>query len=97
MLVVRVENVDAIVALTLDDRPRRRVTIDADQHGWRIERKRDGRGNGEPRSRLFERRKLLGLGRDLSKRHGHCATLARSEVSRLAESTITPSQNRLAQ
>ena len=47
--------------------------------------------------RLFERRELLGLGRDLSKRHRHCATLARSEVSRLAESTMTPSQNTPAQ
>src|SRR5208282_41514 len=38
----------------------------------------------------------LRLGRDLSERHGHCATLARSEVRRLAERTIRPSQNTLA-
>ncbi len=115
ILVARVEDVDAIMALALDDGPGRRVAIDADQHGRRIERERDRGSGGEARSdfsrtgrdhadaademphRLFERRELLGLGRDLSKRHRHCATLARSEVSRLAESTTTPSQKTLAQ
>src|ERR1700691_4661365 len=115
MLMTPVENVDAIVALALDHRPRRRIAIDTDQHGRRIERKRDRRGHGEAGSRLsgtggdhahpaaqmahtlFERGKLLGLRGYWSKRHGHCAILARSEVSRLTESTITPSQKTLAQ
>jgi len=112
--VAGVENVDAIVALAPDDRPRRSVAIDADQHGWRVERERDCRGNREPGSGLagtsgdhadpsdemshcvFESRDW-DRGRDLSKRHRHWATLALSEVRRLAETAITPIQKTLAQ
>ena len=115
VLMARIQNVDAIVPLALDDGPGRSIAIDADQHGRRIERQRDRGSNGQPRSRfsgagcdhahaademphrILERRRQRGLREDLSKRHRHCATLARSEARRLADSTITPSQKTLAQ
>src|SRR5580693_9182594 len=50
ILVAPTEDVDAVVALPLNDGPRRRLAIDADEHGRRIERKRDRRSGGKARS-----------------------------------------------
>src|ERR1700722_2133830 len=107
-LMARVENVDAIMALALDDWPSRSVAIDADQHGRRIQGERYRRLDGKSRPRL------VGAGGDyadsademahrLPERrcsgnmrwdvsHSHRHPSALLCTSRLAESTTTPSQ-----